>query len=511
MFEFIWKQKTLCIDGALEDGSFGRLVNDEHRTPNCRMKLIEAEGKPHLCLFALKEIAAGSEITYDYGGKEWPWRKKLKIASIPSGQQCVAEPIAHDVEHHVISTDSFTDRELRAECQSSRPTADNSEHECTIHRLVFESVKLDKCGICHSPLTAIRWHGLRCKQCRCVWHKICLQTSSEDWDMSDGDVSSDEEYIPNSASDSESSGTELSIELPGPSKNSHAASMPDLCVTFAEKEQTMDVKNNFEHILNDLETTDDLHPDQEPDSSESCQQKTKDACSEKSTVDISQNESPTNDGHYRGQFGQFADACGAEHPQNLRSTNLRKQIATISQVMNLKDNELDQLADFLGHDIRVHREYYQVPQSTIQLAKISKLLMAMEKGSVKDIQGKTLDEIGDDIDGMATGSQQLPDASTLRDDQGNDACVTSGSPPVPDSVTKGLRVSSRRCVKRPWSEEEIGAVMKHMKPFIENGITVTNQQCLKCKEKEQPILETRSIQNIRDFVRNRGLAFKKNK
>ncbi|KAK7922008.1 hypothetical protein WMY93_008910 [Mugilogobius chulae] len=155
---------------------------------------------------------------------------------------------------------------------------------------------------------------------------------------------------------------------------------------------------------------------------------------------------PCSDGHYRGQFGQFADACGAEHPQNLRSTNLRKQIATISQVMNLKDNELDQLADFLGHDIRVHREYYRLPQSTIQLAKISKLLMAMEKGSVKDIQGKSLDEIGDD--------------------QGNDGCVTS--PPVPDSVTKGLRVSSRRGVKRPWSEEEIRAVMKHMKPFIEN-------------------------------------------
>lgn len=103
---------------------------------------------------------------------------------------------------------------------------------------------------------------------------------------------------------------------------------------------------------------------------------------------------PCSDGHYRGQFGQFADACGAEDPQNLRSTNLSKQIATISQVMNLKDNELDQLADFLGHDIRVHREYYRLPQSTIQLAKISKLLMAMEKGSVKDIQGKSLDEIG---------------------------------------------------------------------------------------------------------------------
>ncbi|KAL4008506.1 hypothetical protein ACER0C_002358 [Sarotherodon galilaeus] len=396
MFEFIWKQKTLCIDGALEDGSFGRLVNDEHRTPNCRMKLIEAEGKPHLCLFALKEIAAGSEITYDYGGKEWPWRKKLKIASIPSGQQCVAEPIAHDVEHHVISTDSFTDRELRAECQSSRPTADNSEHEvhsvggqrgtsslkeligevgvqyqelspqafseeltsevpqssravpndsaceCTIHRLVFESVKLDKCGICHSPLTAIRWHGLRCKQCRCVWHKICLQTSSEDWDMSDGDVSSDEEYIPNSASDSESSGTELSIELPGPSKNSHAASMPDLCVTFAEKEQTMDVKNNFEHILNDLETTDDLHPDQEPDSSESCQQKTKDACSEKSTVDISQNESPTKSTKLIKSTVNFCFVCGK--PQTKFARHLETHVnenAEVAQALQLPKSSKD--------------------------------------------------------------------------------------------------------------------------------------------------------------------------
>ncbi|XP_067272563.1 uncharacterized protein [Pseudorasbora parva] len=194
--------------------------------------------------------------------------------------------------------------------------------------------------------------------------------------------------------------------------------------------------------------------------------------------------------------------------------------------MNLKDNELDQLADFLGHDIRVHREYYRLPQSTIQLAKISKLLMAMEKGSVKDIQGKSLDEIGDDLDDMDTRSQQFPNVSTLQDNEEMLASGTFGSPHLsentsqeeqgnaasphlPDSVTQGFHASSRRCVKRPWSEEETKAVMKHMRPFIENGVTVTSEQCLKCKEKEQPILETRSIQNIRDFVRNRGVAFKR--
>ncbi|XP_067224908.1 histone-lysine N-methyltransferase set-1-like [Chanodichthys erythropterus] len=167
MFDFIWKRKTWCIDGALEDGSFGRLVNDEHKAPNCRMKLIEAKGKPHLCLFALKEITAGTEITYDYGGKEWPWRKEipptvtstaaqesikdrfqdqtmsstvsiegtrerpevqscnitsgssacetqLSGASIPSGQHSVAElgDHAHDVEPNVSSTDLFRGESL---------------------------------------------------------------------------------------------------------------------------------------------------------------------------------------------------------------------------------------------------------------------------------------------------------------------------------------------------------------------------------------------------------------
>lgn len=60
-------------------------------------------------------------------------------------------------------------------------------------------------------------------------------------------------------------------------------------------------------------------------------------------------------------------------------------MATLLQILNLKNNELDQVSDFLGHDIRVHREYYRLPEATIQLAKISKLLMAMEKGRLPDL------------------------------------------------------------------------------------------------------------------------------
>ncbi|PIK37125.1 hypothetical protein BSL78_26039 [Apostichopus japonicus] len=65
----------------------------------------------------------------------------------------------------------------------------------------------------------------------------------------------------------------------------------------------------------------------------------------------------------------------------LRSTQLRKHIAAMSQVMALQDNELDVLANFLGHDVRAHRKYYRLPDATTQVAKVSKLLIALEGGS----------------------------------------------------------------------------------------------------------------------------------
>lgn len=66
------------VDAAKEDDSFGRLVNDELKTPNCKMKLVKADGKPHLCLFAIRDIDQGEEITYDYGGTDWHWRQEVR-------------------------------------------------------------------------------------------------------------------------------------------------------------------------------------------------------------------------------------------------------------------------------------------------------------------------------------------------------------------------------------------------------------------------------------------------
>lgn len=68
-------------------------------------------------------------------------------------------------------------------------------------------------------------------------------------------------------------------------------------------------------------------------------------------------------------------------------------MATLSRVLNLNDTEQDLLADFLGHDIRVHRKFYRLPEGTLQLAKISKVLMACEQGRLAEFKGKSLDQI----------------------------------------------------------------------------------------------------------------------
>lgn len=89
----------------------------------------------------------------------------------------------------------------------------------------------------------------------------------------------------------------------------------------------------------------------------------------------------------------FAVCSGASKPSLITSTKLRKHVATMSQIMNLKKNELDILASFMGHDLLVHRNYYRLPQDSMEMAKVSKVLMAMETGKVEKFSGKTLDDI----------------------------------------------------------------------------------------------------------------------
>lgn len=125
--------------------------------------------------------------------------------------------------------------------------------------------------------------------------------------------------------------------------------MPDLGVTFAEQEQTIDVQDNSEdicrNILMDLETTGDLQSDSEPEpeSSESYLQKTKDASNEKGTVDIlGQSKSPTKSGKFLKSLVNYCFVCGK--PQTKFARHLERHVnenAEIAQALQFPKSSKD--------------------------------------------------------------------------------------------------------------------------------------------------------------------------
>jgi hypothetical protein len=90
---------------------------------------------------------------------------------------------------------------------------------------------------------------------------------------------------------------------------------------------------------------------------------------------------------------KYAVEANLEKPELITSTRLRKYIGTVSQVLDLNERELGWLARHMGHDVGIHKEYYRLHESTIELAKISKILSAVDEGAITDFSGKTLDDI----------------------------------------------------------------------------------------------------------------------
>lgn len=63
------------------------------------------------------------------------------------------------------------------------------------------------------------------------------------------------------------------------------------------------------------------------------------------------------------------------------------------QVAGLTKGELKWLANHMGHELNIHETVYRLQDSTIELAKVSRLLMAVDSGRMQEFAGKTLDQI----------------------------------------------------------------------------------------------------------------------
>nr|XP_055074191.1 uncharacterized protein LOC129453834 isoform X2 [Misgurnus anguillicaudatus] len=213
---------------------------------------------------------------------------------------------------------------------------------------------------------------------------------------------------------------------------------------------------------------------------------------------------------YRGGecITKAARECGIKNPEALSSTRLRKHIATMSKILNLDENEADQLADFLGHDIRIHRQYYRLPEGTLQLAKMSKVLMAMEKGTLSSFKGKRLDDI--EID---PNEQLEAEGDTMSSDEEDCSDLPQTTSPVPAETDQPSASQkdqgSSIPPKRKWEEVEVKAVEKHMMKFIKTCKVPGKQDCERCIQAEPEALKERTWTGVKNYVRNRITTLKK--
>ncbi|XP_070576782.1 uncharacterized protein [Ptychodera flava] len=222
--------------------------------------------------------------------------------------------------------------------------------------------------------------------------------------------------------------------------------------------------------------------------------------------------------YYRGTDTLRACAVQANvsNPESLQSTCIRKLVATTCQILNLKDNELANLAQYIGHDIQVHSNFYQQQKSAVQATQISKVLLAIEAGTISKYRGKSLEEIDINLEDIIGIVSEEEDSCSDSDDSirdGNPSSVSnkesspagvSNKEDRPCSETrKPARVGKR---KIPWTQDEEDAIDRHFRSHIKKNITVTKYEAEKCLGKEKALCN-RNWKLLKWHVKNRAISY----
>ncbi|KAI4800013.1 hypothetical protein KUCAC02_016550 [Chaenocephalus aceratus] len=475
------------------------------------MKKVMAENKPHLCLFALRDINPGEEIIYDYGGTDWPWRKQVgkqataiesSEAEIPSTSQPAPQRSSISDTQHLGETESYLLKKKDGMMVSLVNYTDSDESQSPSRIAIH-----DDSSQAWNPGTDIELKEDKdifpmLRRTKSIQMTSQIEFDSDElFDPSSAD--SGEEYIPKTSEDSSGLFNKKLLwrhmkickfkpDVPQKPGKTRAQALSASAVP-----PPPGVKIEFWKLLNNM-VQDDVYIAVKSDVCimEYAMQQALDVFVgtwQECGVPKENNylfARPSAFTCYRGSdcLRYFAKACGAKNPESLTSTKLRKQTGTLSQVHNLTNTELDLLADFLGHDIRVHRQFYGLPEGTLQLAKISKLLMALEQGRLAEFQGKTLDDISIDPEenvhmdsvrvsekGQVT-STQMENKTRMRDGSNTDEASQQGPVTPPPAAQPQTQRRQQGQLFRPYFVTECSSMVDVM--FHGSTLTYFRSACV---------------------------------
>jgi len=92
-------------------------------------------------------------------------------------------------------------------------------------------------------------------------------------------------------------------------------------------------------------------------------------------------------------MNKMAQEAGCKQPHLISSSRLRKYLATVCQILDFEDYELEWLSRHLAHDLNTHKNHYRQHDATVEIAKIGSLIVAADAGQLSKYAGKKLSEI----------------------------------------------------------------------------------------------------------------------
>ncbi|KAF5285263.1 hypothetical protein FQA39_LY16724 [Lamprigera yunnana] len=160
--------------------------------------------------------------------------------------------------------------------------------------------------------------------------------------------------------------------------------------------------------------------------------------------------------------------CDLEQPQNINATRLRKHLATITQLLQFSDNDMEQLSKFMGHTLKRHCSVYRMSDSVYQAAKVSKLLLLMMDGRAGQFQGKSLDEIDIKLDPVYEAVDVLKKAIDAIHENENDTIAVVDTNDTKENQEKEILEKNNKKHKiMTWTEEQKSLIAKHFAEHLE--------------------------------------------
>ncbi|VEN50567.1 unnamed protein product [Callosobruchus maculatus] len=166
---------------------------------------------------------------------------------------------------------------------------------------------------------------------------------------------------------------------------------------------------------------------------------------------------------------KFSRDCGAAVPISLRGTTLRKHIATRCITLELNDTEVSDLANFMGHAERIHKEHYRQPLVAREITRISRLL-ELAQGGQENVSSSEDEEEEEEPGSDKAERNSLQDLSS----SSSTGVAKKKRSTSPYGKTKRIR----------WDREEIEAAVQHFQGYLNSN------------EKRMPSL--REIQNLQE-------------